>query len=116
MTVALHGIVDEIRDKLFAEIFDVNHARSTSKGFGSDLLVILVSLADVGTEADDFKAFLHEPYEDDRGVKTARVGEHDLLLRGGGLLGGGVSGGRGSLGHCSDFWGMTIDWQLLQRR
>ncbi len=71
---------DEVAHELFAQILDedvfgphAQHLRLAPRGFD------FLALAEVGGEGHDLRIiFSLQPFEDDRGVKPARISEHDL--------------------------------------
>ena len=72
---------DEVADELLAHIVDIDVLRLDAglQRLGARRLQ-LFALAEVGGEGDDF-ALVHvlQPLEDDRGIQTARIGQHNLL-------------------------------------
>ena len=69
----------EIADELFAQIFDENllHAQHARLLAGR---LDFFALTDVRRERDDFAAVhVLQPFEDDRSVETARIGEHHFV-------------------------------------
>ena len=69
----------EIADELFLEIVDVDFLDAHELGFLAGGLELL-ALANVGGEGDDLAVLLDlQPAQDDGGVETAGVGQHDLL-------------------------------------
>jgi hypothetical protein len=75
---------DEVADELLAQVFDedVLGLHAEELGLAARRLE-LFALAEVGGEGDDLAAvFGLEPFEDDRGVEPAGIGEDDLVQRG----------------------------------
>ena len=73
-----HGI-DEVAHKLFTQIVDVDLFHTHGFGLGPRWFKFL-ALAEVGGEGHDLAAVLNlQPFQDDRGVETAGVGQHDLV-------------------------------------
>ena len=92
---AEHG-EHKVTHKLFAQVFneDVAGLDAHLDGFGTCWLYFL-ALANVGGEGDHLAVVLVlQPFQDDGGVQTARVGENNAL-GGIGFAGGGPFGGHG---------------------
>ena len=69
----------EIAHEFLAHVADVDLLDAEQLGLLARRLQ-LVALTEIGGEGDDFGAeFGLQPFEDDRGVEPARIGEHDLL-------------------------------------
>ena len=70
---------DEIADKFFAQIVDENLFDAGGFGFAARGFQ-LFALAQIGRESDNFAAFfLLQPFQDDRGVQTAGIGQDDFF-------------------------------------
>ena len=70
---------DEIADEFLAQILDVDLLDAEHLGLLARRLELL-ALAEIGGEGHDLGAiFGLQPFQDDRGVEPARIGEHDLL-------------------------------------
>ena len=70
---------DEVSDEFLAEVFDVDLLHTKLFGLLPGGLKLL-ALADVGGEGDDLAAVLVlQPLEDDRGVESTGVGQHNFL-------------------------------------
>ena len=70
---------DEIGDEFLAHIHDADVLDAHHLGLLARRLEF-VALAEIGGEGDDLGAeFGLQPFQDDRGVEPARIGEHDLL-------------------------------------
>ena len=70
---------DEVAHELLAHVDDADVLDAEQLGLLARRLQ-LAALAEVGGEGDDLGAELGlQPFEDDRGVEPARIGEHDLL-------------------------------------
>jgi hypothetical protein len=71
----------EIGDELLAQVLDVDFLDAQHLGLAPRRLQ-LITLAEVGSEGDHFRTKLGlQPFQDDRGVQSARIGQHDLLDR-----------------------------------
>src|SRR4029077_12915115 len=71
-----------IADKFFAEVFDMGGRSARSERFLARGLEILL-LADVADHGDDFAAIIFlQPGNDDGGVESSRIGEHDFFWLG----------------------------------
>ena len=72
---------DVVAHELFAQVLDENVRRLDAEQ--QRLLarrLKLLALAEIGREGDDLAAIgLLQPFQDDRGVEPARIGEHHLL-------------------------------------
>jgi len=72
---------DEVADEFFAHVVDVDVLRLDAglQRLGAGRLK-LFTLTEVGREGDNF-ALVHilQPLEDDRGIQTARIGQHYFL-------------------------------------
>ena len=70
---------DEIADELLAHIHDADVLDAEHLGLLARRLQF-AALAEIGGEGHDFRAeFGLQPFQDDGGVETAGIGEHDLL-------------------------------------
>ena len=70
---------DEVADEFFAEILDGRGRRARGERFFVRGLEIFL-LADVADHGDDFAAIIFlEPGNDDAGIETAGIGEHDFF-------------------------------------
>src|SRR5262249_39016885 len=69
--------VDERLHKLFAKVLDVALVGTGSERLRPDVRELLGALADVTGDADDTasRIVLLEPWNDDRGVESAGIGE-----------------------------------------
>lgn len=85
--IALDGLEAEILDELLLEVLDDQLLCTDGEGLALCLFEIL-SLADIGEEADDLMALLEEPGKDAAGVEATGVGEEYFLF----------------LSHCSCSW------------
>ena len=69
----------EVADEFLAHVDDADVLDAHHLGLAARRLEF-AALAEIGGEGDDFGAeFGLQPFQDDRGVETARIGEHDLL-------------------------------------
>jgi hypothetical protein len=67
------------RDELLAQVLDEDLLDAEHLGLAPGRLEF-VALAEVGGEGHDLAGVgLLQPFEDDRGVEPARIGEHHLL-------------------------------------
>ena len=70
---------DEIAHELLAHILDVDFLDAELLGLAARRLQLL-ALAEIGGEGDDLAAIGRlQPFQDDRGVEAAGIGEHDLF-------------------------------------
>ena len=70
---------DEVADEFLAQILDVDLLDAEHLGLLARRLQLL-ALAEIGGEGHDLAAIGRlQPFQDDRGVEPARIGEHDLL-------------------------------------
>jgi hypothetical protein len=70
---------DEVADELFAHVLDEDLLDAKHLGLLACRLEFL-ALAEIGGKRHDFGAeFGLKPFQDDRGVEAAGIGEHDLL-------------------------------------
>jgi hypothetical protein len=76
--VGLDGFKDIVVDVVLAEVRDDTLGGTAIEGLGLDGSEVFFELSDVGTEGNHFKALLIQPFEDDGGIETSRVGEDEL--------------------------------------
>ena len=70
---------DEVADELLAQILDVDLLDAEHLGLAARRLQLL-ALAEIGGEGHHLAAVGRlQPFQDDRGVEPAGIGEHDLL-------------------------------------
>ena len=70
---------DEIADEFLAQVLDIDFLDAQQLGLLAGRLQ-LATLAQIGGEGHDLGAiFGLQPFQDDRGVETARIGEDDFL-------------------------------------
>ena len=70
---------DEIADEFLPDILDVDLADAQHLGLAPRRLQLL-ALAEIGGEGHDLAAIgLLQPFQDDRGVEAAGIGEHNLV-------------------------------------
>jgi hypothetical protein len=79
-SITLNELENIFLDEFLAEIGDNALGGSDSDGLGLDSFEIFFELTDVGAEANNFKALLAQPFEDDGSVKTSRIGKDQLGL------------------------------------
>mmetsp|Transcript_19697 Transcript_19697/g.74561 ORF Transcript_19697/g.74561 Transcript_19697/m.74561 type:complete len:465 (-) Transcript_19697:182-1576(-) len=78
--VGLHGGPDVAGDEILTKILDVALGCAALERLRTDLGEVLLELAHIGAVADHFKAFFHQPHQDDAGVQATAVGQHAFLL------------------------------------
>jgi hypothetical protein len=77
---------DEVAHEFLAQVLDVDLLDAQHLGLLARRLQFL-PLAEIGGEGHDLAAILRlEPFQDDRGVETAGIGEDDFLGRGHGRI------------------------------
>ncbi len=76
----LHHREQEVLGELVAQVFDDDLARPTGQPLGLQPLELVIPLADVGAEADDFAAvILAQPGDDDGRVQATGIGQDDFV-------------------------------------
>jgi hypothetical protein len=76
--VALDRFKDVVLDKLFAQVGNDALDRTDRLGLRLDGGEVLFELPNVGAEGDHVKSLFAQPFENDGGIQTARVGEEEL--------------------------------------
>ena len=73
---------DEVAHELFADVFDIDRGCAHHLGFGTGGFQ-LFPLAQIGGEGHNLATiFGLQPFQDDGGIKTTGIGEHNFLWRG----------------------------------
>ena len=70
---------DEVADKLFAQVFNMDFLNAEFLGFFPSRFKLL-ALADISRKGNDLTVVLIlQPFQNDRGIEPSRVGQNDLL-------------------------------------
>ena len=75
-----HQLPQVLRDELLPQVFDIDFGSAGLAGLFFEAAKFVAALADIAAHGHDFAAvILLEPWNDDRGIQPARVGERNFL-------------------------------------
>ncbi|MNY52678.1 hypothetical protein D3C86_1883690 [compost metagenome] len=76
--------IDEVTREFVTQIIDVDLRRAGCEGFFLQTVQLFL-LADIGCKSDNLRIIgFFQPFQYDRGIQPAGIGEHDFFFRHGG--------------------------------